>query len=125
VFEPTGWQRDAASVLFNLPGYRVIAGTDGQDGRRVVIESVAVEQACPSCGVLTARVHQWTLQRVRDVPVAGAVDVRWHKRRFVCAERLCLRRTFAEHTAARAILVPSGRSAPVPAGTPPRASPVG
>jgi transposase len=91
-------QRDAASVLFNLPGYRVIAATDGPDGRRVVIESVEVEGACPSCGVVTTRVHQRTMQHVRDVPVAGSVQVWWRKRRFVCAERLCLRRTFAEHT---------------------------
>jgi transposase len=73
VFEPTGLQRDAASVLFNLPGYRVIDAIDGPDGRRVVIESLEVEGACPSCRVLTMRVHQRTLQQVRDVPVAGTV----------------------------------------------------
>jgi transposase len=48
----------------------------------VVVESLDREGGCPSCGVLTGRVHQRTLQRVRDVPVAGAVEVRWRKRRF-------------------------------------------
>jgi len=49
-------------------------------------------------GVLTARVHQRTLQRVRDVPVGGAVEVWWRKRRFACTESACGRGTFAEHT---------------------------
>jgi transposase len=98
-------QRDAASVLFNLPGYRVVDASDGlpralgaAGGRRVLVESVEVEGGCPSCVVLTSRVHQVTLQRVRDVPVAGALEMMWRKRRFVCDERLCPRRTFAEHT---------------------------
>jgi hypothetical protein len=28
VFEPTGSRRDAASVIFNLPGYRVVEAVD-------------------------------------------------------------------------------------------------
>jgi len=31
MFEPTGSPRDAASVLFNLPGYRVLEAVDGFD----------------------------------------------------------------------------------------------
>jgi transposase len=99
VIDPTGSQRDAASVLFNLPGYRVLDAVDDPGGgRRVVIESLDVEGACPACGVLTSRVHQRTRQRVRDVPVAGAVVVVWDKRRFSCQEVLCPKRTFTEHT---------------------------
>jgi transposase len=99
VIEPTCSQRDAASVLFNLSGYRVVEAVDGPLGvRKVVIESLDPEGGCPSCGVLTARVHQRTLQRIRDVPVGGAVEVWWRKRRFACVESACGRRTFAEHT---------------------------
>jgi transposase len=99
VIEPTCSQRDAASVLFNLSGYRVVEAVDGPLGiRKVVVESLDVEGGCPSCGVLSARVHQRTLQRVRDVPVGGAVEVWWRKRRFACTEADCARRTFAEHT---------------------------
>ena len=99
MIEPTCSQRDAASVLFNLSGYRVVQAVDGPLGiRKVVVESLDREGACPSCRVLTGRVHQWTLQRVRDVPVAGAVQVWWRKRRFACTESACGRRTFAEHT---------------------------
>jgi len=59
VIEPTCSQRDAASVLFNLSGYRVVEAVDGQLGiRKVVVESLDREGGCPSCGVLTAGVHQ-------------------------------------------------------------------
>jgi len=56
VIEPTCSQRDAARVLCNLPGYRVVQAVDGPRGtRRVVIESLDREGGYPSCGVLTGR----------------------------------------------------------------------
>jgi transposase len=95
----TGWPRDAASVLFDLSGYRVIDAFDLPDGRReVTIEAVHVEDGCPDCGVLSSRVHQRTRQRLRDVPVAGRVEVVLVKRRFACLEPPCPRRTFVEVT---------------------------
>jgi transposase len=86
-------------VLFNLPGYGVIDAVDrpGQL-RQVTIASTATEAACPSCGVLSSRVHQRVRQRLVDLPVAGRVEVVLIKRRFACAEQLCARRTFAEVT---------------------------
>jgi transposase len=93
----TGWPRDAASVLFDLPGYRVVAAVDLPDGRReVTIEAVAAEEGCPDCGVISDRVHQRMRQRLRDVPVAGRVEVVLVKRRFACGEPACSRRTFVE-----------------------------
>ena len=96
--EPTVSQRDAASTLFNLPGYRVIDAVDtAGGGRRVLIVSTE-PPGCPACGVISTRVHQRIRQRVRDVPVAGAVEVVWCKRRWICAEDLCTKVTFAEAT---------------------------
>jgi transposase len=97
VSEATGSQREAASVLFDLPGYRVVDAIDrpGQL-RQVTIAATEMEAACPSCGVLSARVHQRVQQRLADVPVAGRVEVLLVKRRFVCGEVLCARRTFVE-----------------------------
>lgn len=98
MYEPTGLSRDAASLIFNLPDYRVIAATDlPEGGRRVVVESTA-PPGCPGCGVLASRVHSRRLQRLRDVPVAGAVELVWRKRRWFCDEPLCSRSTFAEFT---------------------------
>ena len=40
MFEPTGSRRDAASVIFNLPGYRLIDAVDlALGGRRVKLWS--------------------------------------------------------------------------------------
>lgn len=93
-----GSWRDAASTIFDLPDYRVIEALDvPEGGRRVVVEST-YPQGCPDCGVVAQRVHSRRLQRVRDIPVAGAVEVVWAKRRWFCDEELCARGTFAEAT---------------------------
>ena len=65
---------NAASVLFNLPEYRVVAVVRDDQGRReVFVETPVVEAGCPSCGVLSSRVHQRSRQRVRDVGFDGLV----------------------------------------------------
>jgi hypothetical protein len=83
---PTSPRPDAATALFNLPDYRV-TGTEvlafGQ--RRVCVEATA-EAGCPSCGVISTPVHSRRPQRLRDIPVAGPVEVIWAKRRFFCDE---------------------------------------
>jgi transposase len=99
VFEPTGSRRDAASVIFNLPGYRVIEAVYlPLGGRRVKVQPVDLDQGCPECGVVSSRVHAWVTQRVRDVPYAGRVEVVVRKPRLVCAEPACARRTFIPAT---------------------------
>ena len=51
--EPTCLQRDAASVIFNLPDYRVIDAIDlPLGGRRVIVQADAIEAGCPDCGVV-------------------------------------------------------------------------
>jgi transposase len=95
VFEPTGSRRDAASVIFNLPGYRVIGAVDlPLGGRRVKVQPVDLDDGCPACGVVSSRVHAWVQQRVRDIPYAGQIEVVVRKPRLVCAEPACGRRTF-------------------------------
>jgi transposase len=96
--EPTRPSRDAASLIFNLPDYRVIDAIDLPDGRRrIEVESLA-PVGCPACGVIAERVHSRRRQRVRDVPISGAVEVVWRKRRWFCDETRCGRGTFAEWT---------------------------
>ena len=88
-------------MLFAMPGFRVldVSLVPGGD-RRVLVESVADEGGCPSCGVLSALVKDRPTCRVKDLP-HGPVPLRvWvRKRRFVCAERLCERRSFTETSA--------------------------
>jgi transposase len=98
VFEPTGSQRDAASAIFNLPDYRVTAVEEDAEGtRRIEVECTAAP-GCPVCGVLAVRVHSRRRQRVRDLPVAGPVQLVWVKRRWFCDQGRCPRGTFSEVT---------------------------
>jgi transposase len=81
----------------NLPDHRVLDALDlPGGGRQVLIESTTGEAGCPTCGVLSARVHQRTHQRLPDVPVAGPMEVVLVKRRFACTEAACPRRSFVE-----------------------------
>ncbi|XVX18959.1 ISL3 family transposase [Actinomycetota bacterium] len=92
---------DAASILFNLPGYRVVSAAPavGEMPRQVLVESIDAEGACPSCGVLSARVQARPIQHVKDVPCGGErIDVLVRKRRYACLEPVCHRRTFTEQT---------------------------
>lgn len=92
--------RDAASVVFSLTGYTVTAATDlPLGGRRVVVTAVDQQSACPSCGVLSTRVHQRIRQRVKDIPPGGArVEVVVIKPRYLCTETACPRQTFTQVT---------------------------
>ena len=99
MFEPTGSRRDAASVIFNLPGYRVVEAVDlPLRGRRVKVQPVDLDDGCPGCGVVSSRVHAWVEQRVRDIPHAGQVVVVVRKPRLICVEPACGRRTFTPAT---------------------------
>jgi len=90
---------DAASLLFDLPEYVVLdVRRDAHGGREVFIATEAVEAACPGCGVLTSRVHQRTVQGLRDVPFGALVAVRWVKKRWRCTSPACATVTFTEHT---------------------------
>ena len=98
MIEPTTGQPCAATVIFNLPEYRVLSAALTAFGvRRITVESTGVP-GCPGCGVVSARVKDRRLQRLRDVPLAGAVVVLWRKRRWFCDEPACPRGSFTEAT---------------------------
>ncbi|WP_457972298.1 transposase family protein [Arthrobacter sp. D1-17] len=95
--EPTGVAADAANILFNLPDYRVISTTVTAGRRQVIIETDQLP-GCPSCGVIASRGKERRFQRLRDIPVAGTVDVLWSKYRWYCEEPACDRLSFFEST---------------------------
>ena len=89
---------DGTTLLFALPGYRVLdVAMDVDGGRVVLIESVQTEGGCPACGVLSELVKDRPTCRVKDLPY-GLVPLRvWvRKRRLLCAEPLCPRRSFTQ-----------------------------
>ena len=53
---------------------------------------------CPGCGVIAVRRKGRRLQRLRDIPVAGPVELVWNKYRWFCDEAACPRKSFSEAT---------------------------
>lgn len=89
---------DRTTLLFALPGFRVLSVTPEPDGGRLVrVESFAKEGGCPSCGVMSSRIKDRPLCRLKDLP-HGSVPLHvWvSKRRFLCTEKLCARGSFTE-----------------------------
>lgn len=96
--EPTGVAADAATTLFNLPDYRVISTRVAADGTRTVIVETDQPPGCPTCGVIAVRIKERRHQRLRDIPVAGPLEVVWSKYRWYCDEPNCARLSFFEST---------------------------
>ena len=94
---------DATSVLFGLEDeFRVLnVHRVDQDTVKVIIEQTAREGPCPACGVVTSAVKDRPLMRVKDLPASGKrVELWCRKRRLICGENLCPRRTFTQASAA-------------------------
>lgn len=90
---------DAASILFNLEGHQVVSVERTPSGRRVLIEPIAAEAACPDCGVFSSRIQARPVHRVKDVSCGGElVAVRVRKRRLRCPEDACPRVSFTQTT---------------------------
>src|SRR4051812_35219606 len=92
---------DTTSVLFGLDGQRVLDVVDvGDQVVRVVIETLEREGACPACGVLSGRVKERPLVRLRDLPANGQRVQLWcRRRRLVCREQDCPRLSFTQVSA--------------------------
>ncbi len=91
---------DATTLLFALPGYRVLdVSAEPDGGRRVLVETATSEAACPACGMFSSRVQDRAVRRVKDLP-HGTVPLRvWvRKRRYCCLEGACPRGSFTEST---------------------------
>jgi transposase len=89
---------DPTSLLFGLESFRVVDVVRVADAVvQVVIETVAVQQECPDCGVVSARAKDRPLVRIKDLPAGDQqIVVWWRKRRLICAEQDCVRRSFTQ-----------------------------
>ena len=89
---------DGTTLLFALPGFRVLNVTPEPDGGRLVlVENSAKEGGCPSCGVMSSRIKDRPLCRLKDLPYGSLPRRVWVcKRRFLCTEKLCARGSFTE-----------------------------
>src|SRR3954447_22424511 len=91
---------DSTSVLLGLDDHRVLDVVRvGDRVVRVVIETIEREGACPACGVLSARVKDRPLVRLRDLPASGQRVQLWCRRRLACREPACPRLSFTQASA--------------------------
>jgi transposase len=90
---------DPVAVLFGLEDEFDILSVDriAADRVKVTVELTAREGPCPACGVLSSAVKERPVGRLNDLPAAGQrVELWWRKRRLVCGEALCPRRSFSQ-----------------------------
>jgi hypothetical protein len=74
---------DATSLLFDLPGFRVVSCDLTPLGvRRVVVMQQASEHACPRCGVLVGgKPYDQRASQIKDLPFGHRpIEVIWRKR---------------------------------------------
>jgi len=88
-----------ATVLFGLPGVRVVGVDRRSDGTRVL--ELATDEdtaaACPSCGIFSTSVKERVTTRPRDIPYGEhRILLRWNKTRWRCREDYCERGSFTE-----------------------------
>ena len=94
---------DSTSVLFGLEDEFVVTSLErlSSSDLRVVIELRERGAPCPGCGVLTARVKERPLVRVKDLHACGqVVELWWRKRRLTCPEPLCGTGSFTQQSEA-------------------------
>lgn len=90
---------DSTTILFGLPGVRVLNVQHVAGGGRLVhvVTDDPTAAACPVCGVFSTVVRQRRTTRPRDVPYGETpLQVRWHKRQYACRESACPRKAFTE-----------------------------
>lgn len=89
------------------PGIKVSAAIKLGDGWLVsaVMSGVA---RCPSCSTRSSRRHGWCERRLQDLPAQGAaVKLTLKVARWLCLNRECAQRTFADR--GQQIVAPYGR----------------
>jgi transposase len=94
---------DATSVLFGLEDEFSVLELQrvGSTAVKVLIEQAAREGPCPACGVVSRTVKDRPVLRLKDLPASGqTVELGWRKRRLVCAEPACPRKTFTQTSTA-------------------------
>jgi transposase len=94
---------DATAVLFGIEDEFDVVRVDrlGPVQVKIIIEMRSAEAACPMCGVFTSRVKDRPLCRIKDLPASGQqTQLWWRKRRLLCGEARCPRRSFTQESVA-------------------------
>ncbi len=92
----------AATTLPGLDGFAVTAVTQAEDGWTVAGVITAPGQqddarCCPDCGTPAAAVKEMVITTPRDIYIGDRqILLRWRKKRWICGNQKCVRKTFTE-----------------------------
>ncbi|MCL6647789.1 MAG: transposase family protein [Chloroflexi bacterium] len=87
----------AESILPHSADLRLVGMRVEGDAVVLELESTRQESACPSCGRLSRRGHNWTRRTLGDLPWAAVpIVLHVHLRNFRCVEPDCPQRFFTE-----------------------------
>lgn len=88
-----------SAALLGMDGFVVIDSVEEDGELFVLVETTADVVGCPSCGV-RATGHGRSTVQVRDLSNGGrAVRLVWRKRRWLCGDPDCTRKSFTESSA--------------------------
>jgi transposase len=94
---------NGSTLLVGLEGIVVDTVTPGEDGSRVVIVGTAQRWVgkCPKCLTRSSRSKGWVTTRPRDIKIGpDRPQIVWRKRKWLCTNGLCERKSFTEATPA-------------------------
>jgi hypothetical protein len=98
------WFRERISAMQSFhasellpPGFFAVEALSDADSAVITIRARSLGGACPSCCVVSGRVHSRYPRRLADLPIAGRrVVLILQARRFRCEAALCERCIFTE-----------------------------
>ena len=86
--------KDYTAELLNLEDVIITDVTNISDQLHIYIELPRTEHICPACGASTARIHDYRMQTIKDVPLARDTFLHLRKRRYRCS---CGKRFFEKN----------------------------
>ena len=76
--------KDYTSKLLNLKGVIITNVENIADQLHIYIELPRVAHTCPVCGAKTARIHDYRMQVIKDIPMSRNTFLHLRKRRYCC-----------------------------------------
>lgn len=87
--------KDYTAKLLDLVDVIITKVENFSEEVHVYLELPRIKHRCPACGALTDRVHDYRMQRIKDVPLGRTTLLHLRKRRYRCD---CGKRFFEKNT---------------------------
>ena len=90
------FQQNLITNLLGIANVFVDKIENNSSSIQIYLSTSATEQVCPCCGQTTKYIHDYRIQKIRDIPFQGKETFLYlHKRRYVC--KSCGKRFFEKY----------------------------